>query len=109
MGNKFFHPGRESMGANDVQKIKARWNQSGFRAFKRQLSPLRIKEDQNCLKEVFNQAAQVPILKEALVWAEEHHIKFFIDRTCVNVGGYYTPGSGVVAIAEKPTRSMQDF
>jgi hypothetical protein len=109
MENKFFHPERESMGFYDVQKIEVRWDQRGFEQAKSGWSSERIEKDKKCLKKAFNQAAQVPVLKQALAWAEAHGVKFVIDRTCVNVGGYYTSGSGVVAIAEKHTRSMQDF
>ncbi|MCE9508044.1 MAG: hypothetical protein K8R48_07005 [Alphaproteobacteria bacterium] len=97
------------MTACDLKKIKVRWDQSGFERAKSGWSSERIEKDEKSLKEAFNQASRVPVLKEALAWAQAHGVKFFIDRTCVNVGGYYTPGSGVVAIAEKHTHFMQDF
>jgi len=83
------------------QKTEMPWDQSEFEKLKATWSPERIAEDDKRLQEIFNLAAASPTLKQALDWAKAHGIKFFIDRTAKNCGGYYQPGTGVFAIAEQ--------
>jgi hypothetical protein len=84
---------------HDMKKVP--WNQSAFEALRATWLPERIAKEEQSLKQIFGLAAFSPTLKEALDWAEQHDIKFFIDRTAVNVGGFYTFGTGVVAIAAR--------
>jgi hypothetical protein len=91
------------------KKPEVLWHQKNFEFIKSKWSPERSETDEKRLKDIFRQAAQVPVLKEALEWAEMHGVRYFIDRSCVGIGGYYTPGTGVVAIAEVHTRSELDF
>lgn len=79
---------------------KHKWNQASFKTLQKKLGSKRCKRDQDDLKTVFNLAAQVPALKEALTWAEQNGIKFFVDRSAKGVRGYYMPTTGVVALAE---------
>lgn len=91
------------MTARDLKKTETRWDQSGFAALKATWSAERIKKDKTRLKSIFNMAAHSPTLKQALAWAEAHGVQFFVDHQSVNCGGYYTPGTGVVAIADRYT------
>jgi hypothetical protein len=74
------------------------WNRFDFDSWQEQLPAARRDEDQKSLAGIFNRAADVPALREALDWARAHDIRFFIDHT-TRAGGYYTVGTGVVAIA----------
>ncbi len=90
------------MPAQRKHKPKVQWaHQSAFTKMRRKWSRKRKLEDKRALKKMFNQAAASPLLAAELKWAKEHGIKFFIDRTAVNCGGYYTTGTGVVAVAAK--------
>jgi hypothetical protein len=79
-------------------KPEVRWDQSAFEALKATWSPKRIAEDEKRLQEIFDLAAHVPSLKEALDWANTHGIKFFVDHKAVNAAGYYVPGMGALAV-----------
>ena len=93
------------MTAHDIKKPETRWDQSGFEALKATWPSARVKKDKTRLKEIFNRASHSPTLKQALEWAQAHGVQFFVDRRAVNCGGYYTPGTGVVALTEKTTNS----
>jgi hypothetical protein len=84
------------------QKTKVHWDQSAFEALKATWSPERVAEDEKRLREIFNLAAEVPLLKEALDWANTHGIKFFIDRSGSrkDLAGYYKTGTGALGILE---------
>jgi hypothetical protein len=83
-----------------------RWNQSGFEKLKASWSPERIAEDKKLLERIFAMAAECPVLAEALDWAHQHEMQFFVDRQAVNVGGYYNLGTGVLALV--PSSLMSD-
>ncbi len=89
------------MAANEVYKPETHWDQTAFEELRATWSPERIAEDEERLKDIFKLAAEVPLLAEALDWAEEHGVKFFVDRTAAGIEGYYTPGTGVLGITEK--------
>ncbi len=76
------------------------WDRKGFDAFEAGLPKERLRLDKLQLQSVFNMAAHVPILKQALVWAKKNDIKFFVDHTCKRIGGYYVDGAGIAAIAQ---------
>jgi len=86
------------MAVKGTYKPKIPWDQTAFEALKATWTPQRIAEDEKTLQEIFALAADVPLLAEALEWAEQHGVKFFIDRTATGIEGYYKPGTGVVAI-----------
>ncbi len=89
------------MAVNKTYKPETNWNRTAFDKLKAAWSPERIAEDNEKLKEIFARAADCPLLAEALDWAERHDIEFFIDHQAVNVGGYYSVGTGVMAIVAK--------
>lgn len=86
------------MSVSKKYKPETNWNQTAFEELKASWSPERIAEDEKTLQEIFKLAADSPLLAEELEWAKRHGVKFFIDHTAVNCGGYYWAGSGVVAI-----------
>lgn len=98
------------MTAQASQKTEVKWDQSGFDAWQATLPPERIAEDEKLLKEIFNLASRSPTLKQALDWAGQHGIKFFVDRTTKSYHGQYKNGMGVVAIAafefERPEKAI---
>lgn len=78
----------------------ARWDRGNLEEWRATLSPERRAADEQTLARIFNLAAQVPELKDALDWAQAHGIEFIVDHN-VRAGGYYTVGTGVVAIAKR--------
>lgn len=80
------------------KKVFSAWEREAFDAFKAGLSPARVARDEKLLADVFNMAAGVPILKEALDWARENDIAFIVDETTTGALGYYNVGTGVVAL-----------
>ncbi len=89
------------MDANKIHKPETHWDQTAFEEMRATWSPERMAEDEKTLKEIFALAAACPLLAEALDWAKQHDVKFFVDRTVVSSRGYYTNGTGVLGIAEK--------
>ncbi|MDE2336338.1 MAG: hypothetical protein KGL10_03410 [Alphaproteobacteria bacterium] len=89
------------MAAQQIYKRKVDWDQAAFRKMRATWSPERKAEDRKILRRVFNKAAASPTLAAEMKWAKAHGIKFFIDRTAVNCGGYYTLSTGVVAIGAR--------
>jgi hypothetical protein len=83
--------------ANDNSPA-ARWNRGCLAEWRAGLSEERRAADQKRLSEIFQLAAKVPQLKEALDWANSHGIEFIVDRQ-TRVSGYYIRGTGVVAIS----------
>lgn len=88
------------MANNKPQKPQKKWDQTAFEKLKATWSPERITEDAKTLKEIFNLAAHSPLMAEALEWAWQHDVKFFIDHQATNIGGYYAEGTGVLAVTE---------
>jgi hypothetical protein len=86
------------MVADKTEKTKVRWKRH-LDEWKAGLPAERLAEDEKRLKDIFALAAQVPLLAEALDWAQKHDIQFIIDRTG-DPGGYYIVGTGVVALAQ---------
>nr|AIA18611.1 hypothetical protein [uncultured bacterium] len=96
------------MTAQNIQKPEIKWDQRAFDAWQATLPPERIADDEKLLKRIFNLATYSPTLKEALDWAEQHGIKFFIDRTAVNCNGHHTPGTGIIGIVrDKAEKNLQ--
>jgi hypothetical protein len=95
------------------QKTAVRWDQSEFEKARSGWSQERIDEDKKSLQKIFNQAACVPALKRALDWAQQHDVQFFVDHTCMNAGGCYTLGSGIVSLIKKdvdnPRPKVQEY
>jgi len=86
------------MTVQNKHQPEVHWDQSEFEKLKATWSFWRKRKDRKALKKVFARAAAVPLLAEALAWADQHGIKFFVDHQAVNIGGYYVPGTGVVAV-----------
>ncbi len=76
-----------------------KWQQAPFDALRKTFDRKRKQADDRRLKRIFKEIAKVPMMKEALDWADKHGVRYMIDHTCVNIGGYYTVGTGVVAIS----------
>ena len=89
------------MPVTNTPEPEVHWDQTAFEKLKATWSPQRIAADEKTLTKIFNLAADCPLLAEELDWAKKHGIKFFVDHTAVNCGGYYSPGAGVFAIVEK--------
>ena len=96
---------RSFMAEASAYKPEIKWDQTAFEALRATWSPERIAEDEKTLEKIFRMAEDSPQLMEELEWARQHGIKFFIDHTAVNCGGYYWPGSGVMAISAKQVSS----
>jgi predicted peroxiredoxin len=88
-----------------AHKPKIHWDQTAFKKLKATWSPERIDEDNETLDKIFALAADCPLLAEALDWAKEHGIKFFVDRTAVKLGGYYAQGGCYGHICSRYRRS----
>jgi hypothetical protein len=76
------------------------WDQSGFRRFEAGLDRERQRLDKGYLSVVFSAAADSPLLADALEWGDKHGIRYFVDHQTQKLG-YYTPDSGVVAVARQ--------
>ncbi|HEY8190970.1 MAG TPA: DUF6782 family putative metallopeptidase [Alphaproteobacteria bacterium] len=77
---------------------RVRWDRGNLLEWLADLPKARRHEDHDRLSALFGHAAEIPVLKSALKWAESHNICFIVDHTTL-AGGYYTPDTGVVAIA----------
>ncbi|MEZ0261239.1 MAG: DUF6782 family putative metallopeptidase [Alphaproteobacteria bacterium] len=94
--------------AEAVARVARRWQRGDFRAFQRGLSQARRDKDKAALEKAFNLAAEVPVFKEALDWAKENGIEFFVDRTCSKyVGAYYTGTTGVIGVNHRALQNPQ--
>lgn len=83
-----------------VKETDNLWDQREFRKFWNSLSPQRCAQDKKILRNLFKKAQKFPWLAKELEWAKKHGVKFFIDRS-TSLSGYYTPNTGVIAIAYK--------
>lgn len=81
-----------------------RWDRGNLAEWRAALPLERRQEDNQKLATLFNEAAKIPVAKDALDWAHRHHIEFIVDHTA-QAGGYYPVGSGVVAIVESTLSS----
>lgn len=90
------------MAISKPHKPRLYWNQKGYR---RIMFARAHRHDKTQLEEIFKLADDVPLLKEALEWAELHGIKFFIDRKVQGVTGYYSTGGGVLGLSEKTAQN----
>lgn len=73
------------------------WDRGNLAEWRAALPEERRRKDEEKLSRIFNLAAKVPELKDALDWARDHGIEFIVDHQA-KAGGYYWVGSGVVAI-----------
>ncbi len=96
------------MTVNNIYKPTAYWDQTEFEAFKATLTPERIAEDEKLMQEIAKLTAYSPLLAEALDWAEQRGMKFFVDHTAVNVRGYYSAGTGILCISKKIAENPVD-
>jgi hypothetical protein len=82
------------------ERRPVRWKRDNLEAWRAALSPGRRENDRRNLEEIFNLAARIPILKDALDWAREHDIEFIVDNT-TTAGAYYYAGSGVIGVGAR--------
>jgi hypothetical protein len=94
-----------AFGGPDLETGTGPWDQSDFEAFRNRLPQRRLADDESRLNELFNYAASVPELKRALCWAKAHGVRFMVDHS-TNAYGYYSWGTGIVAIAENLTGAL---
>jgi hypothetical protein len=80
------------------RSVAPAWDRGNLKKWRRGLPKERRDADLGKLSRIFNLAAKVPELRDALEWAKNHNIDFIVDHA-VKAGGYYTVGTGVVAIA----------
>jgi hypothetical protein len=91
-----------------VGRVKQNWRRADFHNHQKRKSPQRLEKDRAALEKVFAEAENIPIFKEALAWAREHGIEFFVDRTCTKqVGAYYMGGRGIIGINQRVLQNPQ--
>lgn len=66
--------------------------------FCRQTPPEQLASDKRRIARFLHNPPDVPILKEALAWAQAHGVQFMIDHHLKGAGAYYPLGSGVVVL-----------
>ena len=79
-------------------KPDIRWDQSAFEELKVTWSSARIAADGEILNRIFREAEASPVLMKAIAWAQQHGVQFFVDHQAETANGYYTIGTGVVAV-----------
>lgn len=97
-----------SFGGPGLETGTGPWDQSDFETFRSGLPQRRLAADESRLNDLFNYAASVPELKRALCWAKAHGVRFMVDHS-TNANGYYSFGTGVVAIAERLTAAPRHY
>lgn len=56
--------------------------------------------DYDALEDFLTAACEIPLVEAALDWARANNIEFIVDKT-TTAGGYYWPGTGVVALSSR--------
>lgn len=74
------------------------WRRGNLSRWRKSHDATRRDWDARLLNGLLAAAAQSPTAIKALQWARDHGIEIIIDHR-VNAGGYYHPGTGVVAVA----------
>lgn len=91
--------------ANDNRDIsrragtRGRWQRDNLAAFRDGLGADRLLKDGLALVHLFDEMQKSPTAKAALEWGHKNGLQFIVDHVVTAGGGYYHPGSGVVAIA----------
>lgn len=80
-------------------KTRMEWDRGNLAEWRASHSDARKCQDEKLLSGIFNLAAKVPQMKEALDWANAHGIEFVVDRTTKKANGYYSRRTGVVALS----------
>ncbi|MBI1216179.1 MAG: hypothetical protein GC185_10215 [Alphaproteobacteria bacterium] len=88
------------MAGYETGNVHGQWDKTALPGFWENLAPARAKEDREKLSAIFNYAAQLPMGREALEWAQDNEIDFIVDHT-TKANGYYWGGSGVVALSSR--------
>lgn len=86
------------MTASHQHQSKSYWDQSEFEQFKATWLPMRVAEEKKIFADIFALRKESRLLEEALTWAEQNGMQFFIDRKMTNARGVYLRGTGVLAI-----------
>ena len=81
-----------------MTEANSKWDRGNLAEWLASHSEARKAADAKLLAGIFNLAASVPQLKEALDWAKAHDIEFIVDRT-VKANGYYRARTGIVALS----------
>lgn len=74
------------------------WRRGNLTRWRKSHDTTRRDWDARLLKGLLEAAAQSPTAVKALAWARAQDIEFIVDHS-VRAGGYYHPGTGVVAVA----------
>lgn len=94
--------------AEAVGRVRQRWRRADFHNHQKRKSPQRLEKDRVALEKVFAEAENIPLFKEALDWAREHGIEFFVDRRCTkHVGAFYAGGRGIIGINHRVLQNPQ--
>jgi len=78
-------------------KTLVTWDNAAFDAFQAARGPEMVEIDEKRLQRIFNEAVS-PTFHQALDWARENGVRFFIDPTLKDAGAYYVMGTGVVGL-----------
>ena len=97
------------MAEASAYKPEVKWDQTAYEALRATWSAERVAADEKRLKEMFNLAADSPLLAQELAWAEQHGIRLFVDHTVINLAGYYVPDMGVVAVAANGAHTQAKY
>jgi hypothetical protein len=74
------------------------WDRGNLEEWRAGHSEERKAADAKLLSNFFKLAAQVPQMKEALDWANDHGVEFIVDRTA-KANGYYGSRTGIVGLS----------
>lgn len=66
--------------------------------FCRETPPEQLASDKRRIARFLRHPPDVPVLKDALAWAQAHGVKIMIDHNLKGAGAYYPLGSGVVVL-----------
>lgn len=78
-------------------KTVVTWDTEAFDAFQAARGADMVDIDEKRLQRIFNEAVS-PTFHQALDWARENGVRFFIDPTLKDAGAYYVMGTGVVGL-----------
>jgi hypothetical protein len=77
------------------------WDQMEFEFIATTWTPERRAKDEAILKRIVEAAEMTPTGRDALKWAREHGIQFFIDHSVIHeIAAYYCPGRGLTGVGK---------
>lgn len=79
---------------------RGRWMRDNLPAWRAARDPDRAIADEECIMQLRAAMRESKTAAAALDWADRHGIEIIVDHT-VRAGGYYWPGTGVVAVSAR--------